>query len=108
MWHPGLAIGSQWNTLVETPQRIALFYTYSIHYLLTRLVLYSHEHIFHLLVKLSWNSSQRLSYKLLERTQLVSVAIFNYFQTFFFFGFQESISHFVSLIIPLAASRVDH
>src|SRR6266702_995364 len=106
MWHPGLTIGSQRNTLVESQQRIALFHTYSLHHLLTRLVLHSHQHIFHLLVKLSWNSSQCLPYKSLERTQLVSVGIFTFFQTFFFFSFYKGVLHLVAMIVSLCADYV--
>src|SRR5437899_2088319 len=106
MWHPGLTIASQRHTFVETQQRITLLHTHPIHHLITRLVLHSHQHIFHLLVKLSWNSSQCLPYKSLERTQLVSVGIFTFFQTFFFFSFYEGVFHLGALIVSLCADYV--
>src|SRR6266480_8026374 len=106
MWNPGLTIASQRHTFIESPQCITLFHAHSLRHLLTRLVLHSHQHIFHLLVKLSWNSSQCLPYKSLERTQLVSVGIFTFFQTFFFFSFYKGVFHLVALIVSLCADYV--
>src|SRR6266702_5676612 len=106
MWHPGLTIASQRYTFVETQQRITLLHTNPIHHLITRLVLHSHQHIFHLLVKLSWNSSQCLPYQSLERTQLVSVGIFSFFQIFFFFSFYKGVFHLVAMIVSLCADYV--
>src|SRR5712692_2464063 len=54
-----MAIGSQWDTFIESQQRVAFFDTYPLQYLFARFILYSYIHVFHTLLELLLASSKR-------------------------------------------------
>src|SRR6266566_7489395 len=94
-----LTIGGQWHPIIESEERISCFDAHSLHHLFAWLVLHSHQHVFHLLLKLSRNRTERLLDEEFERTQLTLICIFAFDKTVICVSFYHAIVTFAARVV---------
>src|SRR2546428_10935615 len=100
-----LTIGGQRHPFIESEERISCFDAHSLHHLFARLVLHPHQHVFHLLLKLSRNRTERLLDEEFERTQLtfIGICIFTFDKTVIRISFYHAIVTFAALVVSPCA-----
>src|SRR5690348_7148309 len=98
MWQSRLTVGCQRHSFIKSQKCITFFHTNSVHYLVSWFVLHSHQHIFHLFVKLSWDYCERLTHKFLKRSRFSYICFFTIFKASFIFILFKAVFPIVTLI----------
>src|SRR2546428_1780315 len=94
-----LTIGGQRHPFIESEERISCFDAHSLHHLFARLVLHPHQNVFHLLLKLSRNRTERLLDEEFERTQRTFIGNFAFDKSVICISFYHAIVAFAARVV---------